>query len=54
VPKMRKRDEVKEEEKIVRQADKPCDKCGSWYRISDYCRCGNLQPVCWQFYTVRY
>lgn len=36
----------------LRQADRPCTNCGSWYRRGDYCnRCGFLQPVPESFYT---
>ena len=36
---------------MKRQADRPCEKCGSWYRVDDKCNlCGHVQPVPEEFY----
>lgn len=38
--------------KSLRQADRPCTICGSWYRRGDKCnRCGSSQSVPESFYT---
>lgn len=36
----------------MKQADKPCKKCGSWYRDGDKCnKCGEYMPVPDDFYV---
>lgn len=36
---------------MKRQADRPCEKCGSMYRVDDKCNvCGHVQPVPEEFY----
>jgi ribosomal protein S14 len=42
----------KPEPVTVRQADRPCSVCGSWYRKGNDCnKCGEHEPVPESFYV---
>jgi methionyl-tRNA synthetase len=39
----------------MKQADRPCPKCGSFHRRGDHCnRCGEYAPVPEEFYVYEH
>jgi hypothetical protein len=43
---------MSQEKQLKRQADKPCSKCGSWYRLGDNCnKCVEHAPISDSFYS---
>jgi hypothetical protein len=54
MPEVRNGDEAKKEEKVARQSDRPCEKCGSWYHSGGVCKCGNVISVKRSFYIDKF